>query len=401
MNKEFIVVHAGRRDDYQVALALHESKMLKCLVTEFYSPFDSFLGKLLSRSSFVKSRLNKRYKKGLPSSKTSISYRALGYLFLYRITGKVKYDNLKGVSLGEKAYKLSQRYNTPIISMNTYATEAFTDNPLNPKILFQFHPHPHFVKQIFEEEIRLNPKSERSLLQEYEFSIPELELEKLSKEILLATHYICASSLTKQSLLTEGVNENKVKVIPYGVDITRFPFFNRETLEGNKFNVLFIGSLNQRKGITYLLDALNLLENVRLFIVGRGIFDQKLLEGYSFEIEVFQNISNERLIEVMHKSNCFVLPSILEGFGQVILEAMATGLPVIASENTAAVDIIDHGNDGFVVPIRDSKSIADILFSLSEDKNYALNIGKEAHKKAIKYTWLRFRQEIIYHINNI
>lgn len=401
MNEKYIVVHAGRRDDYQVALALHEAQMLKFLITDFYSPFDSFLGIFLQKNKLFSGLLSKRYKRGLPSYKAIISYKALAYFVLFNLTGKIIFDNLKGVALGKKANALSQKYKIPVLSMNTYATEAFERNPFKPRVLFQFHPHPTFVKQILQDEININPKSKASLLQEYEFSIPKTELKKLSNEIFLATDYICASSLTKKSLVFEGVEKDKIKVIPYGVDTSKYTFEDRHKIKTDKFTVLFIGSLNQRKGITYLLDALNQLKNIRLHIVGRGIFDNELLAGYSFEISVFQDVSHQKLIEIMHQANCFVLPSIIEGFGQVILEAMATGLPVIASENTAAIDIIEHGKDGFIVSIRDSQSIRDIILKLSSDNNYALNIGREAHNTAKKYTWKRFRTEIVKYLNNI
>jgi glycosyltransferase involved in cell wall biosynthesis len=396
--KKFIVVHAGRRDDYQIALALNEKGFLKYLVTEFYSPFDSYIGKKLCMNRFLKNILLKRYKNGLSSKKVLICYKALWYFILFNITKNIKFDNLKGLELGKKANLISKKYSIPVLSMNTYATEAFKNNPINPKILFQFHPHPNFVKHILQEEININPKAKESLIQEYEFSIPDKDLKELSEEVWLATNYICASTVTKKSLISVGVDENKIKVIPYGVDLSRYPYLER-TVPNEKFKVIFIGSLNQRKGITYLLDALNKLVNVSLNIVGRGIFDYNLLDGYSYEINVFQNVSHEKLVELLHISHCFVLPSIIEGFGQVILEAMSTGIPVISTDNTAAADIITNGKDGFIVPVRNVTMITDIIEQLQNDHNYCLKIGYEAHNTASQFTWKLFRQNIVNYTN--
>lgn len=397
MNKTFIVVHAGRRDDYQVALALHEAGMLKYLVTDFYTPYDSFIGKLFIKNNYLRGILSKRYKIGLPSYKIKLSYKALTYFILFNITKKVKFDNLKGVALGKKANSLSVKYRLPILSMNTYATEAFENNPITPKILFQFHPHPNYVAQILQEEIEINPKSKASIMQEYEFSIPKSELRKLSNEIFLTTEFICASSMTKKSLMFEGVSSERIKVIPYGVDHRKFSFVEREK-PNQIFNVLFVGSLNQRKGIIYLLNAISNIEDVSLTIVGRGIFDLSLLEGYRFPIYVYNNVSHGKLLNLFHQSHCFVLPSIVEGFGQVILEAMSTGIPVIATENTAAIDIITNGKDGFVIPIRDSEAIAESIRRLKADTEYARQIGIQAHLTAKEYSWNRFRENIVQHL---
>jgi len=398
--KKYIVVHAGKRDDYQVALALYETGKLDYLVTEIYAPLDYKIVTFLAVKLKLHNYLIKRYKVGLPSKKIRISYSALWYSILFILTKNIKYDRLKGYALGLKAKKMSLDRSIPIISMNTYAYDAFIMNPIEPKILFQFHPHPSFVKAIFEEEISINSKAKNSLSKEYEFSIPEVDLQKLSAEIRLSNYFICASSVTKKSLLAQGVNEEKINVIPYGVDIEKFIFKKRKRND-TVFRVIFIGSLNQRKGVTYLLDALSGLQRVELTIVGRGIFDKELLSGYSYPIHIKENVSEAELIFELQNANCFVLPSILEGFGQVILEAMATGIPVIASENTAAIDIIDNEKDGFIVPIRDSDKIAMIIEKLQQDEILSSAIGVAAFLKAKEYSWTKFRNEFVKQIKRI
>ncbi len=396
---QFIVVHAGRRDDYQVALALSETDRLHCFVTDFYAPLDTWYGKLLIKNRRVREILTKRYKKGVVSPKVKVSYQAVVYTLLYFLTKNVRFSSLKDDALGRLANKISRRNNIPIISMNTYAGEAFNNINIEPRILFQFHPHPLFVKTLLEDEINIHPGAKDSILKEYEFSLGASELSRLSNEINLATNYVCASTVTKKSLLKQGIEDNKIKVIPYGVETSRFPYINRTN--GPTFKVLFIGSLNQRKGIIYLLEALRLMPHIELLLVGRGIFDYELIKDYPFKITVHRDIPHEQLITVMHEANCFVLPSVIEGFGQVILEAMATGLPVIASENTAAKDIIRCGYDGFTIPIRDSVAIADALRLLIGDPALANKMGQNAADTAKKYTWQRFRKEFINYLDKV
>lgn len=398
-NQKYIVVHAGKRDDYQVALALAESNMLFALVTEAYFPLDKKWFSSITNFLGITSNLYKRYKIGLVSDKVIVSKRAFFYEILFLITRNVKFDRKKGYVLGEKAKELSIKNKIPILAVNTCAQHAFQNNSIEPKILFQFHPQANFVKEIFEEEIQLNPKAATTLHQEYEFSLSKKELEVLSSEVELATHFLCASSLTKKSLIFKGIAEDKIKVIPYGVDTSKFTFSER--LPSEIFKVIFIGSLNQRKGITYLLDAMSEMSNIELTIVTRGIYDESLIQNYNFPIHVVVDVAHDKLQNELHQAHCFVLPSILEGFGQVILEAMATGIPVIATENTAAKDIVENDKDGFVTPIRDVQAIKENLYKLQSDFSLTQSMGKAAYEKAKIYTWEKFRMDLVTYIKTL
>lgn len=396
---KFIVVHAGKRDDYQVALALAESNLLFGLVTEAYFPLDKKWFLSIANFFGLTSSLHKRYKEGLSSKDVIICKRAMFYSLLFFFTKNLKYDRIISRLLGERAKKISCKLSIPILSMNTYAYDSFINSNINPKILFQFHPQADFVKELFQEEMQLNPKAIKTLSQEYEFSLSNEELESLSSEVKLATHFLCASSLTKKSLIFKGISEDKIKVIPYGVDTSKFTYSERKQSE--IFKVIFIGSLNQRKGITYLLDALAEMNNVELTIVTRGIYDESLIQNYRFPINLVIDVPHEKLQEELHKAHCFVLPSILEGFGQVILEAMATGIPVIATENTAAIDIVENGIDGFITPIRDIQAIKESLEKLQADAVFAQKMGKAAYEKAKIYTWQKFRTDLVTFIKTL
>lgn len=394
----YVIVHAGRRDDYQVALALAESNKLLYLITDIYFPLDKHYFNKISSFLKLKSKFEKRYKKGLPSNKVIISKRALIYSVFYKIFKNIRFSTLKDKELGNKANRIALKHNSSVISMNTYASEAF--NKIEKlKILFQFHPHLNFVKNVFDDEIFLNPKSEISLKREYEYSVSKEVSNKLSKEIFLADEIICASTVTKKSLIFEGINSDKIKVIPYGVD-----FINKKRIVNNNdenFKILFVGSLNQRKGITYLLKALEKMENLSLTIVGRGIFDLELVEGYSTNVIIKKNISKEELNKEFVNADCFVLPSIIEGFGQVILEAMSFGIPVIASENTIAPDIIENGKNGLIFKIRDFETLKSHILKLKNNKDLSYNIGQSGQKVASELTWQKFRKDFIFYISGL
>ena len=93
-------------------------------------------------------------------------------------------------------------------------------------------------------------------------------------------------------------------------------------------------------------------------------------------------------------ADIFVMPSLCESFGKVILEAMASGLPVIATTNTGARDVVKDGKHGFIIPIRDSKAIKDKIQYFYDNPSEIKRMGKNARKVAENYTWDRYSEKI-------
>jgi glycosyltransferase involved in cell wall biosynthesis len=380
---QYIVVHAGKRDDYQVALALLEANKLFCLVTDDYV-LRYFLGK----------------EKRVPLSKIKTSYSALFCLFLYTITRKPKFQILKDFYLSKKAAKICNKNQINLFAYSYYGLPAFQMLNTNlKKYLFQLHPHPQFVKDIFLEEIALLPIAKNSLEQEHELQMNIDQLSNYSKEAHLADVVFCASSFTKISL-EKYANQKPVHVIPYGVHTTNSL---SNVPKNTVFNVLFVGSFNQRKGLYYLLEAIYNLQQknfeIQLTLIGRGIVDENLLNAFSIKnIEIIYNVAHEKLQEYYQKAHVFVLPSICEGFGQVILEAMSFGTPVIATTHTSAVDVIAHEVDGFIIPVRNSKIIENNIVNLYENKELQKQMSIKAYQKAQQFTWQKFQENLNQHV---
>lgn len=98
----------------------------------------------------------------------------------------------------------------------------------------------------------------------------------------------------------------------------------------------------------------------------------------------------DALLREMSEADVFVFPSLFEGFALVILEAMAAGLPVITTPNTAGPDLIEHGKEGVIVPAGDATALRDAMQSLLNDPERARSMGRAAHEKAREYTWEKY-----------
>jgi glycosyltransferase involved in cell wall biosynthesis len=385
MNK-FTVAHFGARDHYELSIALNDAGMLDKLLTDYYS------GTLVSKI------FKKRYSKELPKS------TVINNLFLYLKLMYVKngYYAQRDRDLSIAAVNRSFNNDTNLFLYSYYAHEAFKrasiSHPRKLKYLFQLHPHPREVVKILKEEIEKFPFATKSLSIEPEMNLSDAEMSNLLSEPLYADKCFVASSFTKSTLINQGIDRNKIIIVPYGVDTISYPKKIKYNINGD-LNLLFVGQVVQRKGLIYLLEAIKALKTsrVNLTFATRSNIDELILEKYKGIVlfRIIRNLDNIQLSTLMRNSDLLVFPSLLEGFGHVILEAMASGLPVLCTMNTAGPDLFISGNEGFIVPIRDSRSISEKLNYILKDKKILVDMGIAARKTAETFTWQRFRQKII------
>ena len=392
-----VVAFAGARDHYQLPLALEEANLLEAFVTETYFPADRFwfnqsLGKVLP-ASFVQAR----YCEGIPSRRVRVPARAFGASAAMQLS-KLKWDAHKDASLSERSRQIASRTGAAIFSYSYYGYEAFRPGPARPpmRFLFQVHPHPRSIREILSEELERTPHGGFSLRAESELSWPAKHFERLAQEPQLANGWVVASSYTAQTLSDNGIPREQIHVVPYGVDTGDFSKRLAPPDCGKPFQIIFIGSLIQRKGLSYLLDAVRLLNSrqIKVLLCGRGTIDHELINQYQdLNLEVQIGLPRAELVRRAHESDVFVLPSLVEGFAHVIVEAMACGLPIITTNHTCGPDITT-GESGFIVPIRDARALAEKL-SWGIDHRAALaQMGEVAANQAALLTWEKFRAGI-------
>jgi glycosyltransferase involved in cell wall biosynthesis len=192
---------------------------------------------------------------------------------------------------------------------------------------------------------------------------------KEESEYELADIITVPSEFVKQSFVKMGVSINKLVKIPYGTRLERFKKIS--TPSETKFRVLWVGNISVQKGFIYALIAFQRLNNPLKEFIVVGSFENEL-KGLLMKMDLTNvyflgNLDNKKLPELYSGSHVFVLSSIQEGFGMVMGEALACGCPVIATENTGALDLYSDGIEGFIVPIRSPESILEKLQFLSDN----------------------------------
>ena len=193
----------------------------------------------------------------------------------------------------------------------------------------------------------------------------------------------------------EKMYQRFVYVVPNGIEVERFKKYYYVEKSKYKKTIIFIGRLQSVKGVKYLIQAMSIVRsncNAQLIIIGNG----KGKEGLKVLannlnlndcIQFTGQIDNEKVLEYMAQADIFVLPSLSEGFPIVILEAMASKLPIVATNVRGLPDIVEDGVNGFLVEPRNPDQLAEkIIFLLNDDK-LRLKMSRANLEKAKKYDW--------------
>jgi len=174
------------------------------------------------------------------------------------------------------------------------------------------------------------------------------------------------SGFAFQSFIKKGVPQQKLRIIPTGVDLS---MFRPSPKKDNIFRVIYVGTLSMRKGIPYLLEALRSsnIPGLELWLVGSILPEVKpFLARYEGKFRYLGIIPRKDLYQYYSQASVFVLASIEEGLALVQAQAMACGVPVIATAHTGAEDLFLDGREGFIVPIRDPNAIREKVELLYE-----------------------------------
>jgi glycosyltransferase involved in cell wall biosynthesis len=195
----------------------------------------------------------------------------------------------------------------------------------------------------------------------------------------------------------KNIYNTEIYIVPNGIDLEEYT--GSPTIPDRKpgtKNILFVGSLRPVKGVQYLITSMKKiheeLPDARLILVGDGE-EREHLEALSIQlglqkyVEFIGKVSHEKVKTFMQQADVFVLPSLSEGFPNVILEAMACGLPIIASPVGGIPDIITNDTNGYLVEVKDTNDMANKILLLLSDDALRKKISDNNRNLVKKYTW--------------
>lgn len=404
-----IVAHPGTQHSHFTAIAMQRAGMLEAFVTQFYYaksrwPFRAVRYLPRRFQKWIDVKLYSRNHPELDERRVMMinTYAELIFITLNRLRlareFRLEWMHQSVRRFSRRVGYLAVQSADLLIGTDDASRDAFqVARPGGVICVLELSiAHAKTIHRIMAEERELNPEFGAAA----DVSVIEQEdrVQYVTDETRLSDYVIVNSSFTKQSLVENGIDSQKVYVVPLGVDVDLFCPAPERVPNDKELRVLFVGTVDQRKGIGYLLEAVHQLRpnyNVTLTLCGPLHPGVQKCERYRNDYRALGRIDHVQLPEIYRQADVFVLPSLVEGFGRVIVEAMACGLPVIATPHTCAPDIITDGVDGFVVPIRDVEAIKSRLVYLYENPIERQKMGQMARKTAVEQCkWDRYYENL-------
>lgn len=382
----------GARQHYAVPRALNQIGSLNCFYTDFWAP-RSFSKRGLRLPKMLKAFAG-RHHVGLDSSKVvGMNSWALGQMLRQKISYSgdrerlYKFYEEQGKAFARNVCKHLRQNNEHFgsegffgFSSTSLETIEWCKNNAMLTVVDQIDPA-RVEENIVGEEVAAWPgwqqKPER---------IPEHFMDRLSAEWSLADVVLVNSDWSRRALVTQGVLTDKIITVPLAyeasiqIDAASAPSKNK------KLRILWLGSVNLRKGIPYLVEAARLLKNadIEFIVAGPMQISTEAIVNLPENVNFIGKVSRIEASKHYLQADVFILPTLSDGFAITQLEAMAHGLPVITTPNCGAV--VTDGVDGFIVPIRDPEAIANALLQLANDRGKLQAMSEAAKIKSRQFT---------------
>jgi len=237
-------------------------------------------------------------------------------------------------------------------------------------------------------------------------------LKKIISKVVLRTADAVVALSENMRREIKNIEQRDVIIIPNGIELGRFQYESKDSIRKTlKFNdedkiIIFVGNLRKVKGVEYLIESMKEItekeKNAKLIILGDGEERSDLEELVSTlfmdkYIKFLGRISNESIPKYMMASDLFVLPSVSESFGIVNLEAMASGLPIVATKVGGVPEIIKENINGLLVEPRNSIDLSLKIIKLLHNQPLAKKISNNNKSYVKNFSWV----SVILKLNNV
>lgn len=396
--ENIVVTHPGAQHSYRLAYAIQKANRLKYYISSMYYRPSYFPYSFFNKPSVV-ATLKKRHLAGLDEHKVRefIWLEAIDQAF-QRVMGMSQqyanivswrchyFDKLVGKRYINNTVKTVIAYPDSALhtfqAMKKYGGTCVIDAPIQ---------HHAYGDRIFKEEATLHPEFAQSLL-----SAGDNTDGRMDEEYALADYIAIPSEFVRTGFEAAGLGHKLVK-IPYGTHLK--PATSDEITyyqKGQPLKLVYVGQITQRKGIKYALEAVKILRQrgvpVEFSLVGGISSCHDALAPYRDYFTHIPFMLRDDLRKLLLQQHVFILPSLLEGSSLALMEAIATGLVPIVSENTGAEAI---RNNGYILPIRDHMGIADKVQYLYENPDQVNQMKLASLDIIQQFTWEVYYQNWI------
>jgi glycosyltransferase involved in cell wall biosynthesis len=401
---QYVCAFRGRRDNYQVPLALAEAGLLDQFITDFYSSKSLRLLVPFLPLEWQR-KIDFRICPDIPHDRVKCLWASTLKEHVRHTMGWSAAKTYAAIDpiFSQHAAERASLTRSNLFLYTPYAWEAFQkDYSHSPhRILFQFHPHAETEEVILKKDFHEFPQVEKSYREEIGRELPPSAKKRERECWQYADLTLCASSFTRSTLIHAGADSKRCQVLPYGVDL---PIISNQAIPDN-FQILFVGSGIQRKGLHHLLSAwqrAKLPSTSKFILVCRTIDPGiRAMVDNTPSIQLLQGVDAPTLGKLYESSSLFVMPSLVEGFGQVFLEALSYGCPVLGTVNTCLPDLGDEADGIFLVNVGDLNHLVNRLEHLATWIPSNPHIRQKARGCAEKFSWQTFRQSLRHWVQSL
>jgi glycosyltransferase involved in cell wall biosynthesis len=227
--------------------------------------------------------------------------------------------------------------------------------------------------------------------------------ERRRREIALADVIVTNSSLTARSHITAGADASKVFVVPLGAPLTVEKLAQKAKPGKDPLVVIWAGTFSLRKGAHYLMKAwcsLSSGSHARLDVYGRVTLPQRLKVAWADSVLFHGSVPKPLLYNAFKCADVLVFPTLSDGFGMVVTEALSHGLPVITTDQAGAADLIIPGENGLIVPAADPRALADALRWCLDNREKLHSMRLGALETARRRQWPDYRRDLMSVLDN-
>lgn len=260
-----------------------------------------------------------------------------------------------------------------------------------------------FMKANFEKDMR---DYEHNGFYKEESYLWKTKYEKVVREELKYVDYFFSpSNIVSKSLEYCGVDKRKIRLVPYGVNIEKFDFIKKINKMNKPLNLIYVGQISYRKGLHHLLKIVTRYKSteVRILLAGAYNKDNDIVKKYinKDNVEFLGFVTRDVLAQKYQEADLFVFPTLGEGYGMVVLEALSTGTPVLISNLAGGNDAIEDYKNGLVYEAGSEDSLERAINWFIEHRNLLPKMSEEAHKTALNFTWGQYHKLYAENILNI
>lgn len=317
---------------------------------------------------------------------------------LHRMGKKLHFENQadlwKIVLTGKGMAKFVESFKEPfdyLFSWSSFGLEAFQTGRIKNKVVIRDSAHILEQMEISQEEYL-----------KHGFKLPNRDLciERELREYELADTIIVCSDYVKETFIKRGVSPKKLFTLPLGVDTSLFKAKSDYSVS-LPLKVVYFGNISLNKGLFYLLEATKHFspKELELTLIGSIAPEMETILKRYHHFKWQSPLPHQALSAAIQKKHVFVTPSLQDGFGLVIPQAMASGLVSIVTNQCGAKDLIENGKTGFVIPSKDVEGLKGVLTKLLNNPKLVETIGREAAESRNNLSWKNYEEKLTKWLN--